>query len=65
MATEIQKMSRKLDTIKSELDYIKEHMVDADMILTEDDRKALKEANEDLGKGKTTSLKELKKEMGI
>ena len=31
---EIQVLIEKLDTIKLELDYIKEHMVDADTVLT-------------------------------
>lgn len=44
---------RKLDTIKEELDYIKNHMIDFDRILTNDDLEALNEAEEDF-KGKKT-----------
>ena len=46
----------KLNEIKSELDYIKNHMVDADTILTKDDVEALSEAEDDLKKGKTVKL---------
>ena len=55
----------KLNDIKSELDYIKRHMVDIDTILTEDDKKALEEAREEFKKGKTTSLEGLKKELDL
>ena len=46
----------RLDEIKSELDYIKKHMVDVDAVLTEDDMDALTEAEEDLKKGRTVKL---------
>jgi len=55
----------KLDLIKSELDYIKEHMVDADSILSEDDREALEQARKEHAEGKTKSLKQLKTELGL
>ncbi|MBI3033281.1 hypothetical protein HYY69_07430 [Candidatus Woesearchaeota archaeon] len=46
----------KLDTIKQELDYIKERMIDPDTILTIDDLDSLREAEEDLKKGKIKRL---------
>ena len=46
----------KLNEIKSELDFIKKRMVDVDTILTSDDVESLKEAEEDLKKGKTVKL---------
>ncbi len=55
---------QKLDEIKSELDYIKEHMVDVDKVLSDDDKKALAEAEEEYKAGKTTSLEGLKEELG-
>ena len=42
----------KLDSIKKELDYIKQHMIDPDTILTSDDLEALHEAENDLKRGK-------------
>ncbi|MBI2549193.1 hypothetical protein HYW21_07635 [Candidatus Woesearchaeota archaeon] len=46
----------KLDSIKEELDYIKTHLIDPDIILTGDDLEALREAEEDLKKGRTKRL---------
>tara|TARA_Y100000310_G_C20602012_1_gene773525 strand:+ start:911 stop:1090 length:180 start_codon:yes stop_codon:yes gene_type:complete len=46
----------KLDNIKSELDYIKEHMVDVDTILTDDDIQSIQEAEKDFSEGKTKRL---------
>jgi len=44
----------KLDLIKSELDYIKAHLVD--ITLTNDDLLSLREAERDLKEGKTKRL---------
>ncbi len=65
MATETKQILEKLDAIKSELDYIKENMIDADMILSEDDRTALKKANEEFEKGETISHEDIKRELGL
>ena len=65
MSTEAKEIIERLDAIKSELDFIKENMVDRDSILTEDDRKALEEAEKEFKQGKTTSISNLKKELGI
>ena len=56
MANENKLIMKKLDEIKSELDYIKDHMVDVDVFLTEDDEEALRSAEEDLRQGKTVKL---------
>ena len=56
MATETKMIMNKLDEIKSELDYLKEHLVDIDMILTDDDLESLKEAEKDLARDKTKRL---------
>ena len=56
MATEIQRLSDKLDLIKSDVEYIKEHIVDADTVLADDDAEALKDAEKDLKAGKTKRL---------
>ena len=45
---------QKLDVLKAEIDYIKEHIVD--ITLTEDDISSLKEAEKDLKAGKTKRL---------
>jgi len=56
MATETKVIIDKLNEIKSELDYIKNHLVDVDVVLTEDDLESLKEAEKDLAKNKTKRL---------
>tara|TARA_Y100000310_G_C20440058_1_gene695648 strand:+ start:541 stop:711 length:171 start_codon:yes stop_codon:yes gene_type:complete len=56
MATEIQQIAGKLDTIKSDLNYLKNHLIDVDVVLTDDDIKALKEADKDFKAGKTKRL---------
>ena len=53
----------KLDEIKSELDYIKEHMVDIDTILTPEEEERLDESLRDLKEGKTTSLEDCEREI--
>ncbi|MBS3071377.1 hypothetical protein J4408_00130 [Candidatus Pacearchaeota archaeon] len=44
----------KLDLLKKELDFIKEHILD--VTLTRDDKDSLHEAEENLKKGKTKRL---------
>ena len=46
----------KLDEIKTELDYIKEHMVNVDIVLTDEDIESLDEAEKDLKSGRTKRL---------
>ena len=56
MASETKQILEKLEAIKLELDYIKKHMTDMDIILTDDDIESLKEAEKDLKAGKTKRL---------
>ena len=63
MATELQQVLEKLDDIKSELDYIKLHMVDIDTLLTPEEEARLEESLEDYKKGQTISLEKFEKEM--
>ena len=56
MGTEIKQIVDKLDVIKSDLDYIKEHLVDVDTVLLDDDIEALQEAEEDFKTGRTKRL---------
>jgi len=44
----------KLDILKREIDFIKEHIID--ITLTQDDVESLSEAEEDLKKGRTKRL---------
>ena len=63
MTNEIKQVMEKLGYIKSDLDFIKKHMVDADTILTFREEERLEESLEDFKKGKTTSLENFEKEM--
>jgi hypothetical protein len=45
-----------LKAIRKDLNYIKEHMIDIDMILTPDEERILKEGIKELKSGKTTKL---------
>lgn len=53
----------RLDTLKQEIDFIKEHIID--ITLTQEDINSLNEAEEDLRKGRTISHERLKKELGL
>ncbi len=65
MATELKQVLKKLDVIQSELDYIKDNMVPIDAILSEEDKLHLLKARKEFESGKTISLENLKKELGI
>jgi len=41
------------------------HMVDADMIMTPEEEERFEESMKDLKEGKTTSLSDIKKELGL
>jgi hypothetical protein len=56
MATETKHIMEKLDAIKSELDYIREHLTAVDAVLTDDDIQAVQEAEADLRAGRTKRL---------
>ncbi|MBI5392366.1 hypothetical protein HZA96_00725 [Candidatus Woesearchaeota archaeon] len=55
----------KLEKIEKNIEDIREHMVDADIILTEDERKLVEDSYENEKKGKLLSSKQLKKELGL
>ena len=58
-------IQQELKAIKNDLDYLKEHMVDVDSILTEEDFEALKQTEKEHAEGKTIKLKDLKKQLGM
>ena len=65
MSLEMKQVMKKLDVIKAEIDFIKEHMVDADTILTPKEEVELDKSLKELKEGKTTSHEDLKKELGL
>ena len=62
VSTEIKIVVDKLDLIKSELDYIKEHMVEKDEIMNSDEFSAYEKS---LNKKNLVSLDDAKKELGF
>ena len=46
----------RLSTIQNDLDFIKGHLKDADVVMTEDDYNSITEAEADLKAGMTTRL---------
>lgn len=63
MAEATKQILKELKSIKNDLDYIKDHMVDIDTILTPEEEKRLDESLMDLKEGKTTSLEDFEKEI--
>ena len=58
------KIFDELTHIKAELDEIKEHMVDADTILSEDERMLVSDSFKHEKEGKLVSLSEFKRDLG-
>lgn len=56
MATEAARILSELELIKQDLSYIKEHIVDVDVVLTDDDTEALREAEKDFKERRTKRL---------
>ena len=56
---------QKLDKIEKEIEDIREHMVDIDSIMTEEDYLALLEYRKEKEAGKLVSHEQIKKELGI
>ena len=54
--TESKQILEELKAIRMDLDYIKGHIVDVDLVLTDDDREALEAAEINLKQGKTKRL---------
>ncbi|MBS3145370.1 hypothetical protein J4414_01030 [Candidatus Woesearchaeota archaeon] len=65
MATETKQILEELKIIKTDLDFIKKHMFDPDTIMTLEEGERFEQSMEELKEGKTTSLSELKKELGL
>lgn len=65
MATEVQQILEELKAIRSELDFIKEHMPNREMFLTSEEKHLLEESYSNEKKKKLTSSEELKKQLGI
>jgi hypothetical protein len=60
-----QQIMDKLDKIEKEISEIKDHMVDADSIMTEEDYETLFAYREEKKAGQLRSHESLKKELGL
>jgi hypothetical protein len=56
MVNETKQILDELKAIRSDLDYLKEHIVDIDLVLTDDDLESIEQAEKDLKEGKTKRL---------
>jgi len=55
----------KLAKLQADMNYIKEHMIDVDTIISEEEEGRLDESLDEFKEGKTTSHEKLKKELGL
>lgn len=62
MTTEMKTLLLKMDSMKEELDYIKQHMVDRDEIMTLTEFEAYKKS---FNKNNLVSLEDAKKQLGF
>ena len=56
MTTEAKQILEELRAIRNDLDYLKEHIIDVDLVMTDEDVKSLREAEKNLKEGKTKRL---------
>ena len=56
MTTESKEILDELKAIRIDLDYLKAHLIDMDLVLTDDDLESIKEAEKDLKQNKTKRL---------
>jgi len=61
----MEKMYRELLAIRDEVQFIKTHMFDPDTIMTTEEEERYERAMHELQEGKTTSLEDLEKELGM
>ena len=61
----MEKVYRELLALRNEVQFIKTHMFDPDTIMTTEEEERYKRAMQELQEGKTTSLEDLKKELGM
>lgn len=63
MENEMSKILNELKEIRVDINFIKNNMIDADCVLTDEERDELKEARGEYERGETTSLEDFEKEM--
>ena len=58
-------ITEELKAIRKDLAFIKTHMFDPDTIMSVEEEQRFKQALQELKEGKTTTLSDLKKELGL
>jgi len=61
----VNQIMNELKAIRKDLEFLKDHMVDIDCIMTEDDYLALKEYRDEKDSGELVSHEDLKISMGL
>lgn len=61
----MERMYKELLALRREVQFIKTHMFDPDTIMTTEEEERYERAMQELSEGKTTSLEDLKKELGL
>ena len=59
------KMYKELVALRREVQFIKTHMFDPDTIMTTEEEERYERAMQELSEGKTTTLEDLKEELGL
>jgi len=67
MTTEVAmgQMVEDMQAIRKDIQFIKTHMFDPDTIMSIEEERRFQQSLEELKEGKTTSLADLKKELGL
>ncbi len=65
MENDMSKILNELKEIRIDINFLKNHMVDVDCILTTEEKSELEEARKEYERGETTSLKDFEKEMEL
>lgn len=58
---EMENIMKELKEIKKEIDYIKEHMIDSDFILSVEEEKILEESMKEFEEGKAIKLEDFER----
>ena len=61
----LEQVYTELKSLKKDVHFIREHMVDADTVMTPEEEGRFNESMHELKEHKTTSLAEMKKELGL
>lgn len=64
-AVTLETIHKDLESLREEVIFIKKHMFDPDTVMTTEESRIFEQSMKELKDGKTTSLADLKKELGL